>query len=188
MALSGKGEWQRLAAAPVDAAAIEAEIERIQTLKLDEVRALWRETFKKEVPKALTRDLLVRTLCWHIQEKAFGGHSPAILKLLASYAKGRSGESDRLRRLKPGTELVREFQGERHTVVITGEGFRWRGEDYPSLTAIARIITGTNWNGPRFFGLREGPDGGGDRAGSAAAAGQAEVGQGPSRRKGKAHG
>jgi hypothetical protein len=169
-------------------ATTEAEISRIQTLKPDEVRALWRDTFKKEVPKALTRDLLVRTLCWHIQEKAFGGHSPAILKLLASYAQGRTGEADRLRRLKPGTELVREFQGERHTVVITGEGFRWRGEDYPSLTAIARIITGTNWNGPRFFGLRERAEGGDDQAGSAPAAGKVGAGQGPGRQKGKAYG
>jgi hypothetical protein len=138
-----------------DAAAIEAEIERIQTLKPDEVRALWRETFKRDVPKALTRDLLVRTICWEIQEKAFGGHSPAMLKILASYAKGRPAEADRLRRLKPGTEIVREYQGERHTVVITGAGFRWQDRDYPSLTAIARLITGSNWNGPRFFGLRE---------------------------------
>lgn len=158
------------------AAAVEAEISRIQTLKPDEVRALWRETFRKEVPKALTRDLLVRTLCWHIQEKAFGGHSPVILKMLASYAKGRPGEVGRLRRLKPGTELVREFQGERHTVVITAVGFRWRGEDYPSLTAIARTITGTNCNGPRFFGLREKAEGPGGPAGPAAA--KPKAGQG----------
>jgi hypothetical protein len=160
------------------AAAVEAEISRIQTLKADEVRALWRETFKKDVPKALTRDLLVRTLCWHVQEKAFGGHSPGILKLLASYAKGRPSEADRLRRLKPGTELVREFQGERHTVVITAEGFRWRGEDYASLTAIARTITGTNWNGPRFFGLREKTDGPSGLAAAAGAAAKPKAGQG----------
>src|SRR4051812_39054525 len=140
---------------PPTSAAVETEISRIQTLNPEEVRALWRSTFKKEVPQALTRDSLVRTLCWHIQEKAFGGHSPVILKLLASYAKGRSGEAGRLRRLKPGTELIREFQGERHTVIISADGFRWRDGDYPSLTAIARTITGTNWNGPRFFGLRE---------------------------------
>jgi hypothetical protein len=156
---------------------VEAEISRIQVLKPDEVRALWRETFKKEVPKALTRDLLVRTLCWHIQEKAFGGHSPAILKLLASYAKGRPSEADRLRRLKPGTEVVREFQGERHTVVITAEGFRWRGEDYPSLTAIARTITGTNWNGPRFFGLREKAAGPGGLAAPAGPTAKLKAGQ-----------
>ena len=142
------------AAAPANEAAIEAEIERIQGLRPDQVRLLWRETFRREIPKPLTRDLLVRTLCWHIQEKAFGGHSPATLKLLAGYPKGRP-EGDRLRRLKPGTELIREYQGERHTVVITTEGFRWRGQYYPSLTAIARTITGANWNGPRFFGLRE---------------------------------
>jgi hypothetical protein len=138
----------------VDVAAIEAEIERIQSLRPEEVRALWHDTFGREVPKALTRDLVVRTLCWHIQEKAFGGHSSATLKLLASYARGRPAR-DRLRWLKPGTELIREYQGERHTVVITGGGFQWRGQDYPSLTAIARAITGANWNGPRFFGLRE---------------------------------
>jgi hypothetical protein len=119
---------------------------------------VWREAFKKEVPKALTRDLLVRTLCWHIQEKAFGSHSPAIFKLLAGYAKGKPIEADRLRRLKPGAEVVREYQGERHTVVITAEGFRWRNKEYSSLTAIARAITGGGWNGPRFFGLREGPE------------------------------
>jgi hypothetical protein len=150
-------------------AAVEARISRIQSLKPDEVRALWRDTFEKDVPKALTRDLLVRALCWHIQEKAFGGHSPAILKLLTSYAKGRPGGGQRLRRLKPGTELVREYQGERHTVVITGEGFRWGGQDYSSLTAIARTITGSNWNGPRFFGLREGSESQGNPAGSGTA-------------------
>jgi hypothetical protein len=144
---------------PDAVAVIEAEIRRIQSLSLDEVRARWRDTFRKEVPKALTRDLLVRTLCWHIQERAFGGHSPAILKLLAGYAQGKPGEADRLRRLKPGTELVREYQGERHTVVITAEGYRWRDGDYPSLTAVARAITGGGWNGPRFFGLREGSEG-----------------------------
>jgi len=109
--------------------AISEEVRRIQALKLEEVRALWRDTFRKDSPKALTRDLLVRTLCWHIQEKAFGAHSPAVLKLLASYAKGRPGDGQKLRRLKPGTEIVREYQGERHTVVITGEGYRWRDGD-----------------------------------------------------------
>jgi len=136
-----------------ECAIVETEISRIQTLKPDAVRSLWRKTFGREAPKALTRDLLVRTLCWHIQEKAFGGHDRAHLQILASYAKGRP-DAQRVRRLKPGTEIVREYQGERHTVVVTAEGFRWRDGDYSSLTAIAQAITGTNWNGPRFFGLR----------------------------------
>jgi hypothetical protein len=147
--------------------AIETQIERIQHLNTREARTLWQEVFKRPASKALTRDLLICTLCWDVQERAFGGHSPAMLRLLTGYAKGRPARVDRLKRLKPGTEVVREYQGERHTVVITGEGFRWQGQNYLSLTAIARIITGSNWNGPRFFGLRErqdGPDAATDRA------------------------
>jgi hypothetical protein len=185
MAVSGRGERERQAAVPVDASVVEAEIERIQALKPDEVRTLWRETFKRDVSKALTRDLLVRTLCWHIQEKAFGGHSPEILKLLASYAKGRPADGNRLRRLKPGTEIIREYQGERHTVVIAWEGFQWRGQNYPSLTAVARLITGSNWNGPRFFGLRERAD---DKGGSAKTFQKAGSKQGRARATGDAHG
>lgn len=150
---------------------VEAEILRIQMLKTDAVRSLWRDTFKRDVPKALTRDLLVRTLCWHIQEKALGGHDRATLQIFASYAKGRA-DAQKVRRLKPGTEIVREYQGERHTVVVTAEGFRWRGGDYSSLTAIAQTITGTNWNGPRFFGLRMAPEGAGAAATRGKAAGK----------------
>ena len=144
---------QRTGAALASVADIENEIERIQTLGLDDVRSLWQQTLKKGVPKALSRDLLVRMLAWHIQEQAFGGHDRATLKILAGYAKS-TPDAPRKRHLKPGTEIVREYQGERHTVIITAQAFRWREGDYPSLTAIARIITGTNWNGPRFFGLR----------------------------------
>jgi hypothetical protein len=146
-----------MSADPADTAAIEAEVDRIQALTKEDARRLWRETFKKEVPRALTRDLLVRTLTWHIQEQAFGGHDRATLQILASYARGRP-DAQKVRRLKPGTEIVREYQGERHTVVVTADGFRWRDGDYSSLTAIAQTITGTNWNGPRFFGLRMAPE------------------------------
>jgi hypothetical protein len=59
------------------------------------------------------------------------------------------------RRLKPGAVLVREYRGERHTVMVVPEGFSWKGMTYTSLSTIARAITGTAWNGPRFFGLRE---------------------------------
>ena len=134
-------------------ASVQAEISGIQSLKPDAVRSLWRKTFQREAPKALTRDLLLRALCWHIQEQAFGGHDRGHLQILASYGKRRP-DFHKGRRLKPGTEIVREYQGERHTVLVTAEGFRWRDSDYPSLTAIAQTITGTNWNGPRFFGLR----------------------------------
>ena len=159
---------------------VEAEISRIQTLKPDAVRAQWCGTFKRHVPKGLTRDLLVRILCWHIQEKAFGGHDRATLQILAGYAKGKP-DAQKARRLKPGTEIVREYQGERHTVVVTAEGFRWRDGDYSSLTAIAQTITGINWNGLRFFGLRMAGEGAGAAARGNMAAGKDGPGGGPKR-------
>src|SRR5258707_7911759 len=71
-------------------------------------------------------------------------------------ARGDKPGADGGRRLKPGTVLVREYQGERHTVTVVPGGYVWREATYASLTTIARAITGTAWNGPRFFGLRDG--------------------------------
>jgi hypothetical protein len=101
------------------------------------------------------RDLLLRTLAWRLQEKAFGGHDRATLKFLEELGQKRPGDQ-RLQRLKTGTVLIRDFEGVRHTVSIVQGAFVWQEKTYASLSAIARIITGTNWNGPRFFGLREG--------------------------------
>lgn len=145
---------KRLPKSVTDSAFIKTEIGRIRSLKIDDLRTLWRKTFKKEVSKALTKDLLARMLIWRLQEQAFRGFDRATLKVLESYAKGQPVEAQRLRRLKPGTELVREYQGERHTVIVMKDGFLWRGISYKTLSSIANKITGTNWNGHRFFGLR----------------------------------
>jgi hypothetical protein len=134
--------------------AIEAEIDRIRSLGLDELRSLWRATFRTAPPPGFTKDLVARFLCWHIQEQTFGGLDPKTTKHLASLARGDRAGAERPRRLKPGTVLVREYQGERHTVTVVANGFVWREATYASLSTIARAITGTNWNGPRFFGLR----------------------------------
>ena len=132
-----------------------AEIERLGALPLKELRAAWAAEFRRDPPKGLWRDLLLRTLTWRLQEKAFGGHDKATLKLVEDYGQKRAGDQ-RCQRLKAGTVLIREFGGIRHTVTIVPDGFVWKDKTYPSLSAIARIITGSNWNGPRFFGLREG--------------------------------
>jgi Protein of unknown function (DUF2924) len=137
-----------------DREAIEAEIDRIRSLSFDALRSLWRATFRASPPPGFTKDLIARFLCWHIQEQAFGGLDPKFAKHLASLAHGDRSRADRARRLKPGTELVREYQGERHTVTVAANGFVWREATYASLSTIARAITSTNWNGPRFFGLR----------------------------------
>jgi hypothetical protein len=139
-----------------DREAIEGEIGRVRSLGLDELRTLWRVTFRSSPPSAFTKDLMARFLCWHIQEQAFGGLDPEIAKHLDGLAQGDKPGANRPRRLKPGTVLLREYQGERHTVTVVPNGYFWRETAYASLSTIARAITGTSWNGPRFFGLRSG--------------------------------
>jgi hypothetical protein len=90
-------------------------------------------------------------IAWRLQEQAFGGLDRESLSFLDGLA--RHGDSPR-RRLKPGTVLVRDYHGQRHTVTVAADGFNWQGTTYASLSAIARAITGTAWSGPRFFALR----------------------------------
>ena len=140
----------------LDRDAIEAEIDRVRSLGLDELRLLWRTTLRSPPPLAFTKDLMAGFICWHVQEEALGGLDVDTAKLLEAFARGDKSRADRPRRLKPGSVLVREYQGERHTVTVVPGGFLWREATYPSLSIIARTITGTAWNGPRFFGLRPG--------------------------------
>jgi hypothetical protein len=89
-------------------------------------------------------------LAWRLQEQAFGGLDRESLSLLEGLAR-RTGSPRR--RLKPGTVLVRDYHGQRHTVTVAEDGFEWQGTTYASLSGIARAITGTAWSGPRFFAL-----------------------------------
>jgi hypothetical protein len=84
-------------------------------------------------------------IAWRLQERAFGGLDRESLR-----------RGSPRRRLKPGTVLVRDYQGQRHTVTVVPNGFDWQGTTYSSLSAIARAITGTAWSGPRFFALGRG--------------------------------
>ncbi len=122
-------------------------------MTVDELRDFWRETRGREPPKALTKDLIARALAHFLQEQRFGGLKPQLRKLLASFSgKGKVP----MRHLKIGSIIVREYQGEVHEVRVVPDGFCWQGKVYASLSTIARKITGTSWNGPRFFGLRGG--------------------------------
>src|SRR5512132_2721904 len=136
-----------------EAAALEAEIARLRSLALDALRRRWRVTSGRTPPAALSKDLLGRMIACHLQERAFGGLDRESLRFLDALA--RYAGSPR-RQLKPGTVLVRDYQGQRHTVTVAPDGFDWQGTTYPSLSAIARAITGTAWSGPRFFALARG--------------------------------
>jgi hypothetical protein len=136
---------------------IEAELERLPSMPIVELRALWRAKFKSDAPKAFGPDLLRRSIAYKIQEDAYGGLDRATARLLkglmAQLAK-RNGRIVLPRRIKPGAILARHWKGQSHRVTVLEHGFAYQGKPYESLSEIARLITGTRWNGPKFFGLR----------------------------------
>jgi Protein of unknown function (DUF2924) len=140
--------------ASVDTSAVEAEVACIKSMSKYELSALWRQTFQTHPPQGFTKGLIARFLAYHVQEKAFGGLDRETKNFLDALACGRKPDAPRPRRLKAGTVIVREYQGERHEVTVAPDGFIWREKTYASLSMIAREITGTNWNGPRFFGVQ----------------------------------
>lgn len=142
-------------------ATIEAELEQLRSMPIKELRALWRAKFKSEPPKAFGPDLLRRSIAYRIQENAYGGLDAVTRRLLnqlmAQYGK-TPGKIVLPRRIKPGAILVRQWKGESHRVTVLENGFAYAGKTHESLSVIARLITGTRWNGPRFFGLRTGKE------------------------------
>jgi hypothetical protein len=137
---------------------VEDELDRLATMPIARLRVRYREVFRTEPPKAFGPDLLRRSIAHRIQEKAYGGLSrPAqhlLDQMMKAYAAKPNGKIVLPRRIKPGSVLVREWKGESHRVMVLAEGFAYDGETYSNLSEIAVLITGTRWNGPRFFGLR----------------------------------
>jgi len=131
----------------------------LQTADMAELRAQWRSLFGTE-PPAYSRRFMAARLRYRIQEIAHSGLRPETLARLEAIAEAVDGKKRPLRgvpakhRPVPGTRLIREWQGIDHTVTALRDGYEWQGRPYKSLSAIARAITGTRWNGPRFFGLR----------------------------------
>jgi hypothetical protein len=151
--------WLSLKAA-VDPA-VEAELDRLPTTPIADLRKRYRELFRTEPPKAFGPDLLRRSIAQQIQEKAYGGLSASTKRLLDQLVKAAmakpNGRLELPRRIKPGSELVRTWKGKTYRVMVMADGFAYDGERFASLSEIASEITGTNWNGPRFFGLRSPP-------------------------------
>jgi hypothetical protein len=138
--------------------AVEAELGRLPTTPIAELRKRYCELFRSEPPKAFGPDLLRRSIAHRIQEKAYGGFSASTRRLLDRLVKAAmakpNGRLELPRRIKPGSELVRTWKGRSYRVMVMADGFAYDGETFASLSEIASDITGTNWNGPRFFGLR----------------------------------
>jgi Protein of unknown function (DUF2924) len=138
--------------------AVEAELERLPTTPIADLRKRYRELFGTEPPKAFGPDLLRRSIAHRIQEKAYGGLSGPTRRLLDQLVKAAmakpNGRLELPRRIKPGSELVRTWKGKTHRVMVMADGYAHDGKTFASLSEIASAITGTRWNGPRFFGLR----------------------------------
>jgi hypothetical protein len=138
------------------------------------LRLRWQAVTGRAAPAHLPRHLLFAMLAYRIQADAFGDLDAASLQLLrtaASTANDLSALTDRIDQrnqdLPPGTILTREWNGHPHRVMVVSDGFAWEGQTYDSLSCVALAVTGTKWNGPRFFGLRSATSASG-RPGSAA--------------------
>jgi Protein of unknown function (DUF2924) len=136
-----------------------AQLAALPEKSTSELKQLWRDLYDRE-PPSFNRDFLVKRLAYRIQELAYGGLSARaeakLDRLIADEDARLSGKLAKRRGDRPitGTRLIREWQGIEHTATVLDDGFEYQGRRYKSLSAIARAITGTRWNGPLWFGLR----------------------------------
>lgn len=145
--------------------AIAEQTQALNAASLTELRELWEKHYGAPPSKHFSRKLLIRALDYEAQVKVHGGLKASTGKRLMAIAKGDSPQppGKKVQSVRPshGTRLLREWHGRTYIVEVTSGGFVWEGEDYSSLSAVARAITGARWNGRRFFGLprnpREGP-------------------------------
>ena len=139
---------------------IPARLAALKTTPTADLKQQWRDLFEAE-PPPFNRRYLESRLAYRIQELAYGGLKPETIRRLEQLGeeldggdrKKRSVHANRDRPIT-GTRLLREWQGVEQVVTVTADGFEWQGRPYKSLSAIARAITGTRWNGWVFFGLK----------------------------------
>ena len=136
-----------------------ARIAGLPELSMDEIKALWRRLFGSDNPTP-NRQFLERRIAYKLQEIEFRKVDPNLLernkrRIEALVETGKARKLDRDIRLMPGTVLTREYQGIEHRMAVAQDGqYEFEGRRYPSLSMIAREITGTRWSGPLFFGVK----------------------------------
>ena len=136
---------------------VRTSLAMLETLPLPRLRAFWQERWG-EPPAYRTRDQMVRAAAWKLQADAFGGFTAKIRNDLRDlgerFAADRTFSPVSAASLMPGTTLLREWGGKRHEVAVVEEGFLYDGKPFKSLSAVALAITGTQWNGLVFFGVK----------------------------------
>ena len=136
-----------------------AELAQLEELDLGQLRTQYRNRSGRLAPARISRGLLLRILAYRVQAERFGDLRPDTRRMLDRLGQKRADDEhaapsiDVVGQLKPGTMLMREWQGRIEHVMVLGTGFAWQGQSYASLSATALAITGTRWNGYRFFGL-----------------------------------
>ena len=137
---------------------IAKQLEKLDGLDRQDIQARWVELFGRALKVPSRREFLVLLLAYRLQERAYGGVRAATRKRLRALAAEMEADPDadflKVPRIKPGARLIREWQGETHKVTVIEDGFVYDGQRYKSLSEVARLITGTRWSGPLFFGLK----------------------------------
>jgi hypothetical protein len=134
---------------------IAAQVAALPKKPTPELKQMWRELFEKE-PPGFNRNYLISRLSYRLQELHFGGLRPTTRAKLDALADGLDPKAARKRVANGpavGTQLIREWRGVEHKVTVLADGFEWEGRRYKSLSAAARAIAGTRWNGLTFFGV-----------------------------------
>lgn len=136
--------------------ALDQQLAALPELERKALKALWDKQFGKPPGPSLRREILIPILAYRLQELAFGGLKPSVARRLEELAQSRpkGSATPASPSLKPGTRLVREWRGKLHEVSVLPDGYEYGHNTYRSLSEIARLITGTRWSGPAFFGIR----------------------------------
>ena len=140
-------------------ASVLSRLAALKTTPTPDLRTMWRDLFDSEAPR-YNRRFMESRLAYRIQELEYGGLKPATVARLEALGEQLDGGKIDVRRQRAddrpiaGTRLIREYQGIEHSVTVLADGFEYQGRPYRSLSAIARAITGTRWNGWTFFGLK----------------------------------
>lgn len=134
-------------------------MDAVQQLSNAELKEKWQEWFNTPLPAYASRVFMLGHISWQMQVKVHGGlprkAKSQMKKLMQHLREGKELVPERTLIIKPGTKLLREYQGKKHEVITTDQGFLYQGKTYGSLSMIAREITGTRWNGKLFFGIKK---------------------------------
>lgn len=143
----------------VDPNHLERELASLSDLSVKQLKDRWRSVYGTEPPRRISRELLTRAIAYRLQEQVLGGLKPSTRRFLDRFGESPSSRQilrvARQRQTTPGMVLVREWRGASHRVSVLDDAVIYRGRRYRSLSEVARLITGTRWSGPLFFGLKQ---------------------------------